>query len=126
MSQLLRSLLTAVRSDFDLGKSIFTIIRMPSAQKTVLLFCCQSSRLGMKTFISGRFDLFDGFEHFFGIHLHPPLFLDLTVVVQFLDLGCRHLHEFLQALIKLAFIDLFDSVGKMSALRCDILACETS
>ena len=76
--QLQRSLLTFIRTYFDLCKCIRVIIRMEFLKKSVLLLSGETSRLCCHTLRSCSLYLFDGFHHIFWIWcihvLRPPYF----------------------------------------------------
>ena len=113
MHQLFRRFLSLVRSYLDLCKCLFPVIRMEFLKESIFLIRRHSSRLYTQTLCSGGLHFLYGFHHFRCKHDLPSLFLDLSVVVKFLQLCDRFLHDLLNQLIVFAVVDLLDTLCKM-------------
>ena len=128
LGQFKRRFLSLVRSYLDLRKRIWIIIWMEFLQESIFFIRSQTSRLCRHTLCSRSLYLFDGFHHILWIwciHMFcPPLLFNLSVVVKFLHLRDRLLHDLLDQLIIPAFIDLLYTVCKMLCLRRDVFSCK--
>ncbi len=113
MPQLARRLLPLIRPDPDLRESVLPVIRMIRFQKGILFVRRHAPWFCLHTFCSRGFYFFYRLEHFWCKHEYPLLFLNLSVVVKFLHLRDRLLHDLPDQIIVNACVDLLYTVIQM-------------